>query len=87
MGFLSLFFHVVAYVFNLFIPFWLFESSTDDKSKQVREPEGFRTVVVLFMILTQGQVFRRVSVTVVTCQETLTILTTDRDGQVSFPDS
>ena len=41
MGILSIFFRVVAYVFNLFIPFWLFESSTDGKSKQVREPEEF----------------------------------------------
>ena len=41
MGILSFVFHVVAYVFNLFIPFWIFESSTDDKSKQVRKPEEF----------------------------------------------
>ena len=41
MGILSFFFHVVAYVVNLFIPFWHFESSTDGKSKKVREPEEF----------------------------------------------
>ena len=39
MGILSFFFHVVAYVFNLFIPFWIFVFSTDGKSKQVREPD------------------------------------------------
>ena len=32
-------FQVVACVFNLFIPFWLFELSTDGKSKRVRELE------------------------------------------------
>ena len=41
MGILSFFFHVAAYLFNLFIPFWIFESSTDGKSKQVRKPEAF----------------------------------------------
>ena len=41
MGILSFFFHVAAYLFNLFIPFWIFESSTDGKSKQVRKSEAF----------------------------------------------
>ena len=41
MGFLSFFFHAVAYVFNLLTLFWLLESSTDGKSKQAREPEEF----------------------------------------------
>ena len=41
MGILSFFFEVVAYVFNLFIPFWLLESSTDGKGKRVRERKEF----------------------------------------------
>ena len=80
MGILSFFFHVVAYVFNLFIPFWLFESSTDGKSKQVREPEEFSGRFSPF------QAFETRTSTVETSRETLTLMTVAR-GQVSFADS
>ena len=41
MGILSFFFKVVTYVFNLFVPFWFLEYSTDGRSKHVREPKEF----------------------------------------------
>ena len=48
--------------------------------------QSFRTVLALFRVERQGQVFVRVTVTVVMCQETFTVMTVAR-GQVSFADS
>ena len=87
MGIPSFFFHVVAYVFNLFIPFWLFDSSTDGKSKQVREPEEFSDSFSPFQAFeTRTSLFFFYEGTVVMCQETLTVMTVAR-GRVSFADS
>ena len=80
------FFALLRLYLTFLFHFGFFESSTDGKSKQLREPEEFRTVLVLFKLLKQGQVFTRITVTVVTCQETLTVMTVAR-GQVSFADS
>ena len=78
MGILSFFFQVVAYVFNLFILIWLFESSTDGESKQVGEPEEFSDGFSAFRDFgTRTIFFMRITVTVLMSQGTLTVLIVD----------
>ena len=81
-GILSFLFRIVAYVFDIVIPFF-FSLAKTVKANML---ENLKNVWALdpFMILGEGHVFIRVSATVVTSQETLTMLTVARLGQVSF---
>ena len=56
------------------------------KANRLENLESFWTVLVFFMILRQGPVFMRITLTVVTCQNTLTVMTVAR-GQVAFAQS
>ena len=60
-------------------------AQTVKKKNRLENLKSFQPVLTLFRTLRHRQVFMRITVTVVMCQETLTVMTVAR-GQVSFAD-